>query len=132
MTAKPTTRDGYSSEQLDIVARACLYVFTKLGDVCDEVVVVGSLVPYLLVDQDDPPMLLGSHSGTMDLDLGLGLAILDEQRYQDLSARLRSAGFAPDVNSAGNATLQRWIANSAPHRTVDCSDDQVSHKRNSS
>ncbi len=48
MTAKPTTRKGYSSEQLDIVTRACLYVFTKLGDLCDEVVVVGGLVPDLL------------------------------------------------------------------------------------
>ena len=119
MTAKPPTRDGYSGDQLDLVTRACLYVFTKLGDLCDEVVVVGGLVPYLLVDQDDPPTLLGSHSGTMDLDLGLALAILDEQRYQDLSARLRSAGFSPDVNSAGNAVLQRWVTNSGPHVTID-------------
>ena len=119
MIAKPTTRDGYSGDQLDIVARTCLYVFTKLGDLRDEVVVVGGLVPYLLVDQDDPPPLLGMHSGTMDLDLGLALAILDERRYQELSARLHSAGFAPDVNSAGNATLQRWVANSPPHTTVD-------------
>ena len=119
MTAKPTTRDGYSSEQLDIVTRTCLYVFTKLGDLCEEVVVVGGLVPYLLVDQDDPPMLLGSHSGTVDLDLGLALAILDEQRYQDLSARLRNAGFSPDVNNAGNPALQRWVTNSEPRVTVD-------------
>jgi len=119
LTAKPTTRDGYPSEQLDIVTRTCLYVFTKLGDLFDEVVVVGGLVPYLLVDQDDPPMLLGSHSGTMDLDLGLALAILDEQRYQDLSARLRSAGFSPHVNNTGNLALQRWIANSGPRVTID-------------
>ncbi len=119
MIAKPTTRDGYPADQLDIVARTCLYVFTKLGDLRDEVVVVGGLVPYLLVDQDEPPPLLGTHSGTMDLDLGLALAILDEQRYQDLSTRLHSAGLAPDVNRAGNATLQRWVANSAPHTTVD-------------
>lgn len=119
MSAKPTTRDGYSSEQLDIVTRACLYVFTKLGDLCDEVVVVGGLVPYLLVDQDDPPMLLGIHSGTTDLDLGLALAILDEQRYQDLSARLRSAGFSPDVNNSDNAVLQRWVTISGPRVTID-------------
>ena len=119
MTAKPTTRDGYSGDQLDLVTRACLYVFTKLGDLCDEVVVVGGLVPYLLVDQDDPPMLLGTHSGTMDLDLGLALAVLDQQRYQDLSARLRSAGFSPDVNSAGNTTRQRWVTNSGPRVTID-------------
>lgn len=63
MTAKPTTRDGYSNDQLDVVTRTCLYVFAKLGDLCDEVVVVGGLVPYLLVDQDDPPMLLGPTPG---------------------------------------------------------------------
>ena len=119
MPAKPTTRDGYSSDQLDIVTRACLYVFTKLGDLCDEVAVVGSLVPYLLVDQDDPPTLLGTHSGTMDLDLGLALAILDEQRYQDMSTRLRSAGFSPDVNDNHKKTLQRWVTNSGPHVTID-------------
>ena len=119
MPAKPTTRDGYSSDQLDIVTRACLYVFTKLGDLCDEVAVVGGLVPYLLVDQDDPPSLLGTHSGTMDLDLGLALAILDEQRYQDMSTRLRSAGFSPDVNDNRKKTLQRWVTNSGPHVTID-------------
>ena len=119
MTDKPTTRDGYSGEQLDIVTRTCLYVFTKLGDLCDDVVAVGGLVPYLLVDQDDPPMLLGSHSGTTDLDLGLALAILDEQRYQDLSARLRSAGFSPDVNNAGNVVLQHWVINSGSRVTID-------------
>ena len=119
MTPKPTTLDGYSSDQLDIVIRTCLYVFTKLGDLCNEVVVVGGLVPYLLVDQNDPPTLLGTHAGTMDLDLGLALAILDEQRYQDLSTRLHGAGFSPDVNSAGNATLQRWVTNSGPRVTID-------------
>ena len=119
MTVKPTTRDGYSSNQLDTVTRTCLHVFTKLGDLSDEVVVVGGLVPYLLVDQDDPPMLLGPHSGTIDLDLGLALAILDEQHYQDLSTRLRSAGFAPDMNNAGNATLQRWSIRSERAVSID-------------
>lgn len=38
----------------------------------------------------------------MDIDLGLALAILGGQRYQDLSARLRGAGFSPDVNNAIN------------------------------
>ena len=85
MTAKPTTRDGYSSDQLDVVTQTCLYVFTKIGDLLDDVVIVGGLVPYLLVDQDDPPMLLGPHSGTTDLDLGLSLATFDEERYQDLT-----------------------------------------------
>ena len=50
---------------------------TRLGDLLDEIVVVGGLVPYLLVDQENLPPGLGPHVGTMDLDMGLALAILD-------------------------------------------------------
>ena len=119
MTTKPTTRDGYSSEQLDLVTRTCLYVFTKLGDLLDEVVVVGGLTPYFLVDQDHPPMLLGTHSGTMDLDLGLSLAIFEEERYQALTARLRGAGFRPDTTPKGNPSLQTWVIDLGGRVTID-------------
>ena len=64
---------------------------TKLGDLLGEIVVVGGLVPYLLIDQEDLPSGLEPHAGTMDLDLGLGLGILNEERYRKLSARLRDA-----------------------------------------
>ena len=49
MNDKPPTQGGYSSEQLDVVTGTCLYVFTKLGDLLDDdvVVVVGGLAPYL-------------------------------------------------------------------------------------
>ncbi len=46
--------------------------------------------------------------GTMDLDIGLRLAILQTERYRELSARLRDAGFTPDRNDQGNQTRQRW------------------------
>ncbi len=55
MIAKPSTSDGYDIEQLDIVHRTCLYMATRLGDLLDEIVVVGGLVPYLLVDQENLP-----------------------------------------------------------------------------
>ena len=45
---------------------------TKLGDLLGEIVVVGGLVPYLLIDQEDLPSGLEPHAGTMDLDLGVG------------------------------------------------------------
>ena len=92
---------------------------TKLGDLLGEIVVVGGLVPYPLVDQEDLPSGLESHAGTMDLDLGLGLGILNEERYRKLSARLRDAGFAPDINDQGNQTLQRWTTGSVMPVTVD-------------
>ena len=44
----------------------------------------------------------------MDVDIGLAVAILDQQRYQELCERLRRAGFQPDINDVGKRTNQRW------------------------
>ena len=53
MTDKPTTAAGYGDGQTELVRATCLYVATKLGDIMDELVVVGGLVPSLLVKQED-------------------------------------------------------------------------------
>jgi hypothetical protein len=56
----------------------------------------------------------------MDMDLGLAIAILVEQRYHKLCKRLRHAGFEPDTNEAGHATNQRWrIKSKGRNATVD-------------
>lgn len=110
MTSKPSTGDGYDRTQSALVRATCLYIATKLGDLLDEIVVVGGLAPYLLVDQDDLPAGSDSHVGTMDLDMGLALAIMNEERYRDLGARLRDAGFKAAVNDEGNVRLQTWTA----------------------
>ena len=101
MIAKPATRDGYGSEQLALVRRTCLYLATRLGDLLDEIVVVGGLVPYLLIDQEELPAGLEPHAGTMDLDMGLAAVILNHERYRELGRRLRDAGFKPEVNAQG-------------------------------
>ena len=44
MSDKPTTAAGYKSEQIELVRATCLYVATKLGDIMDELVVIGGLV----------------------------------------------------------------------------------------
>jgi len=106
MIAKPSTSDGYDIEQLDIVHRTCLYMATRLGDLLDEIVVVGGMVPYLLVEQENLPSGLEPHVGTMDLDMGLALAILNLERYRELGHRLRDAGFEPAINDQGNRRLQ--------------------------
>ena len=92
------------------VRAMCLHMATKLGDLMDEIVVVGGLVPYLLVDQEDLSDFSDAHAGTMDLDIALALAILNQERYRDLRNRLRDAGLEVDVNEAGNQTLQTWRA----------------------
>lgn len=116
---KPTTRDGYLPEQLEQVRSTCLYVATFLGDLRDDLVVIGGLVPSLIIDQGTLPEGADAHVGTMDLDVGLTVALLDEGRYRELTERLRCAGFEPDANEAGNLTRQRWRLRELPALTVD-------------
>lgn len=92
---------------------------TRLGDLLDEMVVVGGLVPYLPIDQENLPSGLEPHVGTMDLDMGLALAILNCERYRELGRRLRDAGFEPDINDQGIRRLQTWTAGAPRPVTVD-------------
>lgn len=119
MADKPTSAAGYKSEQVELVRATCLYVATKLGDLMDDLVVIGGLVPSLLIKQDELPDGVDAHVGTMDLDVGLTLALLDEGRYKTLTERLRRAGFEQDVNDEGNPTRQRWKIEQLEKVTVD-------------
>ena len=117
--SKPSTADGYSPSQTAHVRTMCLDMATKLGDLMDEIVVAGGLVPYLLVDQEALPAGSDAHAGTMDLDMGLALAILNKERYRDLRNRLRDAGLEAGMNEVGNQTFQAWIAPGPPLVKVD-------------
>ena len=118
---------GYNEEDIALVRSACLYVSTKLGDMLDEIVIVGGVVPSLLIDQNDLESGLDSHAGTKDLDLGLALSLLEEERYRELSKRLRESGFSPDSNSKGNMTRQRWRLDKDPLLTMDFLIPPTSH-----
>lgn len=48
---KPRTAAGYDSSYVRHVRDTSLYVATKLGDLIDELVIVGGLAPSLLIDQ---------------------------------------------------------------------------------
>ena len=119
MADKPRFASEYKSEQAELVRATCLYVATKLGDMMDEVVIVGGLVPSLIVDQASLPPGVETHVGTMDLDIGLQLALLHEGRYRKLTERLRDADFTMDRNDDGNPTRQRWTITKSGTVTVD-------------
>lgn len=119
MPEKPAFATNYKSDQFDLVRGTCLHVATHLGDLMDDLVVIGGLVPSLLINQDELPGGMDAHVGTMDLDVGLALALLDGNRYQKLSARLRQAGFEQDVNDDGNPTRQRWKIEQPQKITID-------------
>jgi hypothetical protein len=87
--------EAYSRSQLDRVRAACLYIATKLGDLLNEVVVVGGLVPSLLIDQKLLPAGADRHLGTADLDLGLAPSLLNQERN------------APSVKGFGRPGFQR-------------------------
>jgi hypothetical protein len=116
MARKPTRASGYARHQVEHIRATCLYVATKLGDIADETVIVGGLVPTLLIDQAHVDE---RHVGTLDLDVGLALAILDDHRYELLTERLRRAGFSEDENEDGRPTRQRWKIEGPPKVTVD-------------
>ena len=119
MTDKPTTAAGYGGGQTELVRATCLYVATKLGDIMEELVVVGGLVPSLLVNQESLSIGVDSHVGTMDLDMGLTVALLEEGRYRTLTERLRRAGFEQDIGARGHPTRQRWRIDGQEKITVD-------------
>jgi len=116
---KPTRASDYAPKQVALVRAVCLLIATKLGDLMDELVVVGGLVPSLIIDQSTLSPETDTHVGTMDLDVGLTLAIFDEKRYEALAERLRRAGFVPDTNEEGRLTHQRWKVKDSEHVTVD-------------
>jgi len=113
------TAADYTPAQTELVRATTLTVATLLGDYMEEMVVVGGLVPSLLIPAMALPAGVEAHPGTMDLDLGLDLAILDERRYEGIAERLRSSGFRPDQNERGNDTRQRWVHAANPHIKVD-------------
>ena len=117
MESKPIVAAGYAPAATRLAEAASLYIATKLGDFRDDLVIVGGLVPSLIVPQAELPVGRPLHVGTMDVDLGLAIAILNEQRYHELCERLRNAGFQPDINEAGRPTNQRWRIES-DRRTV--------------
>jgi hypothetical protein len=116
---KPTNIDAYSSQSLRLCRETCLYLATILGDLLvEDLIIVGGLVPSLLIAPDDLPEGVLPHAGTLDVDLGLSLGILDGERYAEIAERLRDAGFTPQTNAAGNPTPQTWAIHAPVGSTV--------------
>lgn len=103
----PKLATDYTPERVVLARRTCLHVAARLGDCMPEVRIVGGLVPSLLIPSSEVSSD-ETHLGTLDVDLGLSIALLDEERYKSVSERLRDAGFEPDVSDKGNPTRQRW------------------------
>lgn len=78
---KPRHRDGYTRAETAQVEAACLSVAITLGPLMDELCIVGGLVPTLVIDRQLATDGNGTahHPGTLDLDVGLALGLLDQR-----------------------------------------------------
>ncbi len=110
MSKDPSVAADYAPGCSEPVRRTCLEVATRLGDFREQMCVVGGLVPSLIIDQARRGSGVEEHIGTIDLDLGLSVAVLDDQLYEKIAKRLRDADFSPDTKSAGKPTTQRWVS----------------------
>lgn len=119
MSVKPPTAEGYRDAPVELVRATCLQVATVLGDLMDDLVIVGGFVPSLLIDQKNLAEGVEAHVGTLDLDVGMSLAIFDDENYKAITERLRGAGFEADVNEKGNPVFQRWLHREYRKITVD-------------
>jgi len=109
MVEKRRHASEYRSAETQRVVSACLTVVGALGDLVENVCITGGLVPGLLIDlHTESEVGEARHCGTNDLDVGLHLALLNDDTYKQISDRLRGEGFKPDVNTAGNPAPQRW------------------------
>ena len=119
MSLKPKTSAGYADAPIDLVKSTCLHVAVVLGDLMDDLVIVGGFVPSLLIDQKNLPTGVEAHVGTLDLDVGMSLAIFNENHYQEITERLRGTGFEPDRKENGNQVFQRWKHKEFGKITID-------------
>jgi Nucleotidyltransferase len=104
----PRVASDYAPSCSKLVRQTCVEGATRLGNFRDEMCVVGGLVPSLIVDQSNLAHDVEEHIGTIDLDLGFSVVVLDEHLYEEIAKRLSEAGFSPDTNVEGNRTAQRW------------------------
>lgn len=107
--AKPQYASDYTPEQLAHSRQTLLHVAAVLGDFSADVVLVGGLVPVLLVDQAAAAARGDAHVGSADVDLVLSFAVVDEERYDTLAARLSQRGFRPATSREGNPRKQTWV-----------------------
>ena len=110
MSKEPRVAADYAPGCSELVRRTCLEVATRLGDFREQMCVVGGLVPSLIIDQAHRGAGVEEHIGTIDLDLGLSIVVLDDHLYEEIAKRLRDANFSPDKNTAGKPTTQRWVS----------------------
>jgi hypothetical protein len=95
MNPEPRQAGDYSSRQVEAARRVLVDVGQVLASFHDAIVVVGGWVPDLLLPGAEP-----KHVGSIDVDLALDAAKLDDGRYAELLKLLLATGRYKQGNQA--------------------------------
>jgi hypothetical protein len=110
---KPKTISGYNAAQTGLAERTLVTVWRHIGEYREHLVLIGGLVPRYLVDKvterDVPPG--AGHCGTMDVDLGISLAVTDLKTYESIRDRLiNQVRFQRGENDAGKKQKHSFVS----------------------
>ncbi|MCC7495893.1 MAG: nucleotidyl transferase AbiEii/AbiGii toxin family protein [Fimbriimonadaceae bacterium] len=121
MTNERWTIHNYTPEAFERVRQTCLHVASVLGDWMERVTLIGGAVPSLLIPPDRLPEGVEPHPGTVDVDLGLELAVLDDEGYASIAKLLRAAGYRAEEKEEDRIRRQTWRTDPAfgPKVTID-------------
>ena len=107
MPAKPQTAKSYRSDQTELAEQVLLEVWSKLGEFHEHLVLVGGLVPRYLIPQDSTPT---PHTGTMDVDLGISVAVKTMETYESIRETLvEKMGFEEGRNQKGRRQNHSFV-----------------------
>ena len=98
----------YDDYTTGMCERAVLTLLKCAGPWWERIYLAGGLVPCYLITE--LPDLARPHVGTTDVDLVVGVAVLDEgpEPYETLVANMRKAGFDIHADEAGRQQSFRW------------------------
>jgi hypothetical protein len=98
----------YDDYTTGLCERATLTLLKCAGPWWERVYLAGGLVPRYLITE--LPDLARPHVGTTDVDLVVGVAVLDEgpEPYETLVTNMRKAGFDMYADEAGRQQSFRW------------------------
>jgi hypothetical protein len=114
MAAKPQDYNEYARGDTELVERVLLEVWASLGEFRQDMVLVGGLAPRYMFGTAGDGGTETAHCGTMDIDLGLSVAIADKNTYGQLrSTIIDRLGFRPGTNLRGRDQRHSFV------KTVD-------------
>lgn len=107
MTEIPRAID-YDDDTSRLCERAALALLKCAGPWWERIFLAGGLVPRYLIT--DLPAFVRPHVGTTDVDLVVGVAVVDEgpEPYETLVANMRRAGFEVYTDTTGHQVSFRW------------------------